>query len=279
MLLYSHYVEVYADPNAEDHCQRMHFSNSDSTSHFCSCAHTDNVCYFHYSEFDALGETEIENAEASEVVQVPSAIGDTTESVVIRRRTNPSKRPIRNKQSINEFVNANGELVIETTSSELSEGSVFVAWRYPLSLHLGKYRSSTIKTNIQKISNSNIDIVTTVSKHILLWVHDLLPHIALPSLLATTYDKTNWINEHNQNCQEIFYRDEYVFKIYVQSIFHKIQLPYEYLFNKIVILKNGVSDALMSHAKDEVGLEAGAVGGLDGSEMLFNDNSKFIYGR
>jgi len=151
-----HLVEVYAEPSPVDHCRRLgDVSGGDAdvesdaetqTPALCSCAHTDNVCWFHYSEFDVMGDSHL-------------------------------------REDVHLYKAVNGQQsLLGSTSHTGANPIVFISWRYPLSLLLGKFRSSAPTAG------------GSVATHIYLWVHDLLPHLALPLPLSSTKNRDQVIS-------------------------------------------------------------------------------------
>lgn len=190
-----HRVEVYAEPPAVDHCRRIDGVGSGSgdenstVPRLCSCAHTDNVCWFHYSEFDVLGDSYLD------------------EDVHLYHSVNGKEDPV----------------LLGSTAHTSASSIVFISWRYPLSLLLGKFRSlGTVSTT------------SAVVHHTYLWVHDLLPHLALPPLLSIEYGG-----------------DQLLRRLFVQSMYHQLSLPQE-LHHQYRILPNGISTGVLDVVRDEI---------------------------
>ena len=135
-----HRVEVYADPLPDDHCKRIH-PDQDLPITLCTCTHTDNVCWFHHSEFDVLGEH----------------IFPQTLQII---------EPIQGVDMITSITDPNKEIV-------------FISWRYPLSLPMGRVRAS--------IHASSTD--DYVSRDVYIWLHDMIPRCGLPALLQSSHSQ------------------------------------------------------------------------------------------
>ena len=241
-----HHVEVYADPPAQDHCMRV--SGVDSDPLLCTCSHTGGVCWFHYSEFDVLGDSLLK------------------EDVALYTRREDGQQ-------------------VMLGSTDHTSSVVFMSWRYPLSLQLGRYRSAAHSKSFIRDGTGRAAAPLSMVHHVYLWVHDLLPHIALPPLFSGA-----------QSGEQLLRR------LFVQSSYHRYSLP-EHLDGKYRILPNGISTDILHEAQLEIlaveaqaqaDVDAGLVGnaaGVDFQDPALKNEllntvlngahraHKFVYGR
>lgn len=183
----------------------MRINNNDTNPPLCTCIHTNNVCWFHYSEYDVFGDSLL------------------TDDIYVYN------------------IMDNKQILLGITSH--TESIVFISWRYPLSLILGQFRSTIYNNNKLELIHHNY-----------LWVHDLLPHIALPSIL--------------NNSNSLLLR-----KLFVQSSYHKYSLP-EYLNSKYMLLYNGISISLIKNVQNSIINDYFINNNINISAIVIDDNMK-----